>query len=290
MTMSPPLLSRDVFIKLHTALEAKIRKLTLTPSGRYKLCETGIDNLMREGAKSLKATNTAARMNFAENSHDLLDDQLRKHPRTKLSFVTLAPRECCVPIDGDHDRAIDDLQILLYEQFGGFSFYGFIEPSLFANFPITPNNKKTIAWHVHMLVWEDDANTLNEVAEIIDVFNRNNEALIPSKAAGHFRSVSRQQALNRIWYMSKAPLRDMHAFPSKRTGSYKTKKRTLRPGQAVLLHNIMSHITIPDLCVSNFSGDEIAEGAKSATIAMVEQREQERLNKNYRLNKGRQHA
>ncbi len=53
MTMSPPLLSRDVYIKLHTAVEAKIRKLTLTPSGRYKLCETGIDNLMREGAKSL---------------------------------------------------------------------------------------------------------------------------------------------------------------------------------------------------------------------------------------------
>ncbi len=141
-----------------------------------------------------------------------------------------------------------------------------------------------------MLVWEDDANTLDEVAEIIDVFNRTHEALIPGKAAGHFRSVSRQNALNRIWYMSKAPMKDMHVFKAKDTGSYKTKKRLLRPGQAVLLHNIMSYMTISDLCVSNFSGDEIAEGTKSATVAMVEQREQERLNNNYRRKKGRQHA
>ncbi|GAA5629347.1 hypothetical protein Brsp05_04648 [Brucella sp. NBRC 12953] len=103
MTMSPPLLSRDVYIKLHTAVEAKIRKLTLTPSGRYKLCETGIDDLMHEGAKSLKATNTVVRIHFAENSHELLQEKLRKHPRTRLSFVTLTPRVCCVPIDGDHN-------------------------------------------------------------------------------------------------------------------------------------------------------------------------------------------
>lgn len=137
---------------------------------------------------------------------------------------------------------------------------------------------------------EDDANTLNEVTEVIDRFNRPHEALILGKAAGHFRSVSRQRALNRIWYMSKAPLRDMHVFSAKDTSNYKTKKRPLGPGQAVLLHNIMSHMTIPDLCVSNFSGDEFAEGTKSAAIAMVEQREQEWLNKSYCRKKGRQDA
>ncbi|WP_421521891.1 hypothetical protein [Ochrobactrum quorumnocens] len=287
MTKSKPLLSRDVFIEQHQALETKIFNKKGTPTGQNLLSEVAYKNLFSEGAKSLKATNRTVRIEFATEAHERLSLYLKQFPRTRLSFVTLTPLACCVPTNGDHQKAIEDLQILLYEQFGGFSFYGFIEPGLFADFPITLNNKKTVSWHVHMLVWEDYPNTFSEITGIIDQFNNDYEALIPGKAAGHLRSVNHQQALKRVWYMSKAPLRDIHVFRARATGAYKSKKRLLRPGQAILLHNIMSDMSVVDLCVSNFSGDEIAEGTKLATIATVERREQERYDNYYRRKKRR---
>jgi len=285
MTKSKPLLSREVFIELHEALETKIFNKKTTPTGQKLLSEEAYKNLLSQGAKSLKATNRTVRTEFATEAHASLRHHLNEFPQTGLSFLTLAPKACCVPMDGEHDRAIEDLQILLYEWFGGFSFYGFIEPSLFANFSVNPTNKKTIAWHVHMLVWEDDVNSFEEVAEIIDCFNHSHEALIPGKAAGHIREVSHQQALNRIWYMSKAPLRDIRVFRSARTRGYKSKKRLLRPGQAISLHNLMSHMTMPDLCVSNFRGDLLSERAKQVTIEKVAQQQEKRLDNYYRRKK-----
>ncbi|MFE0233331.1 hypothetical protein ACFW0F_05265 [Brucella anthropi] len=279
MTKSKPLLSHEAFVELHTALEAKILRLTNTPTGRYKLCEKGIDNLMPESAMSLKATNTASRIEYAVNTHKFLDDHFREHPGTQMSFVTLAPRSCCAPIDGNHAAAIEELQILLYEYFGGFNFYGFIEPGLYANFASDPRQKKTLAWHAHILVWDECPAASKDIAEIIADFTRRYEALVPGKVAGHVRSVGRESALSRVWYMSKAPLKDYHVYRVIGTGLYKTRKRQLRPGEAVRLHNIMVDMTIPELCVSNFQGDKIANMAEQRSIENLEQCNQVRLAK-----------
>lgn len=272
--MRDPITNISEFRNQHTQLDRMLKRYAMTKRGKA-FSGDAINALKASSAMSLKATNALSRIDIAVTANWKLSEFLASKDGPKsLFWVTITPAELAKP---PHSSKLIDLNRVRGEiarTFEGFDYFGMIDIAFYPrrlNGTVGSEKRRfhlpgpLISFHIHLLAWGRDE---SELIEIQDEFNDSCRSLFPNKLAFFFRKVTRRKALQKNWYQLKAPVSAYTAYThltdqvDRQTGEillrpseeWTTGKRAIRPGEAAIVHNAVSHLNIPDLMLGGGRG------------------------------------
>jgi hypothetical protein len=213
----------------------------------------------------LSAVSPRSRIRWGKLICEALSDHFhlgsdKLEPDQRIFFVTLCDRRCCTPDDAK-DIDVAGFISLLVQGLQGLSYLGMLEPAYYVNVcdGLRIYGKRMVSWHVHLLAWGE---TREEMKKRIERLNR--EFLLPiadGLAAGHQKCISKGKLASKIAYILKAPQNGYRVFKGKRVigdgqviSCFIQKKCTLRPGERLVLFQLMKDMRLDELTVAGARG------------------------------------
>jgi hypothetical protein len=221
----------------------------------------------------LSAVSPRSRIRWGKLICEALSDHFhlgsdKLEPDQRIFFVTLCDRRCCTPDDAK-DIDVPGFISLLVQGLQGLSYLGMLEPAYYVNVcdGLRIYGKRLVSWHVHLLAWGE---TREEMKERIERLNR--EFLLPiadGLAPAHQKCISEGKLASKIAYMLKAPQNGYRVFKGKRIigdgqviSCFIQKKCTLRPGERLVLFQLMKDMRLDELTVAGGEGKDILRRVK----------------------------
>lgn len=287
--MRKPLLSWDEYDRAHLERDHSLKKYLISGWGRKSPHSEVIEELKEASARSLFATNTRARLALTKA---ILMQIRRIAYGRNVAFVTLAPARFVTPLSRAASFDPTKLEIWAKKVLAGYNFIGAVDLALYINLSAnTASKAPSVAWHVHLLVWNFDQGKLQWV---LDRINDEERSFVPGRPTAHMRLLRPGAIEGRAVYIMKAPLSEYMVYPRKEAedesgfddfelkqrGRMEQRKRPLRPGNAIKLCHVLSGRTLPSLMVSGGEGVEILRPAlrkARAGIKESDDRKQSRL-------------
>jgi hypothetical protein len=272
--MRKPLLSWIRYRREHLQRDHRLKKYLISGWGRKNPHSEVIEELKDASARSLFATNTRVRLALTK----AISSQIRRISSRNAALVTLAPVRFVTPLSRAASFDPKKLKIWAQERLAGYNFIGAVDLALYINLPANAASKApSVAWHVHLLVWDFDQGKLQGV---LDRINEEEPSLVPGRPTAHMRPLQPRAIKGRVVYMMKAPLSeymvkeaggkpDFKGQGAEQRDRFDQDKRALRPGNAVKLCQVLAGRTLPTLMVSSGDGIEIFRAGLSKAKAEI---------------------
>ena len=286
--MRKPLLSWDQYRREHLKRDRRLKRYLISAWGRKIPSSDVVDELKEASARSLFATNTHARLALTEA---VLNRTLRIKRSRATAFVTLAPACFAMPLWRAASFDPEKLKLWAKEVLIGYNFMGMVDLALYINLGANADSKTpSVAWHVHLVVWNFEQRKLQRALERI---NEEERSFVPGRPTAHMRLLRPGAIDGRVAYMMKAPLSEYMVLPHKEAegepdakepgpeqrARFDQQKRALRPGNAVKLCQVLAGRTLSSLMVSSGEGIEIFRTALSKAKAQIQRNDERRQRK-----------
>jgi hypothetical protein len=290
--MRKPLLSWIRYRREHIQRDDRLKNYLISGWGRKHPHSDVIEELKDASARSLFATNTRARLALTKA---ILRQIRRIASGRNAAFVTLAPARFVTPLS--RAASFDPMKLTIWaeELLAGYNFIGAVDLALYINLPANiASRAPSVAWHVHLLVWDFDEGKLQEV---LDRINDEERSFVSGRPTAHMRLLRPSGIKGRVAYMMKAPLSEYMVYPRKEAedesgfdgpvlaqqGRTEQRKRPLRPGNAIKLCHALSGRTLPSLMVSGGAGSGILGTALTNAKAEIRESDESKQRKLERL-------
>ncbi len=253
----------------HMELDAILRRYQVSPKGRDTFTSETKEWLSLRDAKSLKAINPIARIEFMRALHAKLEDAFREADVKTAHFITIIPGRFSYPLQSADQFSVTKAKVWLKSVWEIGDYIGFWEAAYYYRSPFAESgNEPYVCWHVHMVAWNLDA---KQLAAAKKQTNRAVDPFLPGVKPFHSVEYCLEDALGRAVYMSKGSLSEYAAVPLKReaaepetgeirkvpTGRWRTRKRAIRPGNLARVTNATGSRTLESLCVAGGQGSAV---------------------------------
>ena len=254
------------FDKAHRARDAERDLYLHLGYARYQKLDRGtLEELGRDGERTLAANNMTARIKYAHIASDAVAEFLKTlPPDTKAFWVTLIRDRYTVSLDDAVTFDPSGLKGWVHHVLRGAHYFGIVEAGFYSNLSVVGSTfNRAVSWHAHFLMW---GKTRREMTTLKKETDARYGTAIPGRHAFDWQEVTHGQAADKTLYMHKGQLKEYRVYPLNETtvdedgiitisttGKFEQKKRDIRRGDAVRMTRVFAGRTIDGLAV--YAGD-----------------------------------